>query len=423
MTMTLDEVRKTRFHMSRRNGYEVTDVDMFVDKVEETIQTLTTENEELRRQTSEAPAGGGNEQEVEDLRHQVSRLQDDRNGFQSQVARLQAELDKARSQAQAPVPSGSDEALVREAEKLRAQLAELTGQLAESKAQLTQAKNQAAETKTQLTDTKNQLTEVKNQLAEAQKKTVDPDQYLRLTGENTKLREQVEKLMASEKPSDNAPISVTTSPEASSAVVRLVQLATEQADNLVSEATAEATRRKQAVEEEIHQLKDDADSYVSRVKSEADAHAAQVKSEAQFSAEEMLRKATDSSTQMTAEAQDKANTMDKDARTNAERLVQEAQQRAATIDSEISARRAEVFGALESERDALFAKVEKLKAYEKSFRQTMTSYLKSQIERLDSSQFAPDEVPELLQTPARTANEWNAETTSATPRLDALLEG
>jgi len=41
MTMTLDEVRKTRFHMSRRNGYEVTDVDIFVDKVEATLMAIT----------------------------------------------------------------------------------------------------------------------------------------------------------------------------------------------------------------------------------------------------------------------------------------------------------------------------------------------------------------------------------------------
>jgi len=391
MTMTLDEVRKTRFHVSRRSGYEVTEVDLFVDKVEDTLQLLTEENENLRRHASEAaPAPAVNDQEVEQLRFQVTRFQEDVNGYKSQIVRLQSELDQAQARAHAAASSGSpDAALVAEVEQLRAQLAE-----------------------------------ARNQLAEVQRNSVAHEQYLKLTGENTQLREQVERLMAQERTTDtSAPIAVTTSPEASSAVVRLVQLATEQADNLVAEATAEASRRREAVEDEIKAAKADADAYVNRVRSEADAHAAQVKSEAQFSAEEMLRKATESSVQVTAEAQSRAERVDHDARANAERLVQEAQQRAATIDSEIAARRAEVFGALDSERDVLFAKVEKLRTYEKSFRQTMTGYLKSQIERLESSQFSSDEVPELMQTPARTASEWNSDSASATPRLDALLEG
>ena len=396
MTMTLDEVRKTRFHMSRRNGYEVTDVDIFVDKVEETIQVLTAENESLRRQASESASTSGNDQEVENLRYQIARLQEDRNTYKSQITRLQAELDQARAHPHTAIAAAPSEALVRELEQLRRQLS----------------------------DTKAQLSEAKAQLAEAQRGSIGQDQVMRLTGENSQLREQLERLMTSsaDKSIESMPIAVTTSPEASSAVVRLVQLATEQADNLVSEAAAEVNKRKAALDDEIRQIKEQADAYVNRVKTEADAHAAQVKSEAQFSAEEMLRKASDSSTQITAEAQEKVERIDRDARTNAERLVQEAQQRAATIDTEIASRRSEVFGALENERDMLFAKVEKLRTYEKSFRQTMTGYLRSQIERLDSSQFTPEEVPELLQTPARTANEWNSEATSSTPRLDALLE-
>ena len=417
MTMTLDEVRKTRFHISRRSGgYEVADVDMFVDKVEETIGALTEENEALRRQAEGHPGGGGNDQELENLRYQITRFQEDRSTFKAKISRLQTELDQARATAMAVTGASPDQALAREAEQLR-------GQLAQANTQALEAKGQLSDARTQLGDLKSQLAEARAMYAEAQKGTIGQEQVLRLTGENNQLREQLEKLMMIDKTIDPSSIAVTTSPEASSAVVRLVQLATEQADNLVSEATAEASRRKASVEDEIRAVKTQAESYVHRVRQEADAHAAQVKSEAQFSAEEMLRKATDSSAQMTSDAQERAERIDREARNNAERLVQEAQQRAATIDTEISARRSEVFGALESERDMLFSKVEKLRTYEKSFRQTMTGYLKSQIERLDSSQFAPEEVPDLMQTPARTASEWNSESASPTPRLDALLEG
>lgn len=50
MTLTLEEVRQTRFHLARRNGYEPADVDTFVDKVEVTISQLWEENETLKKQ-------------------------------------------------------------------------------------------------------------------------------------------------------------------------------------------------------------------------------------------------------------------------------------------------------------------------------------------------------------------------------------
>ena len=40
MTLSLEQVRQTRFHLARRNGYEPRDVDNFVDKVEVTLQQL-----------------------------------------------------------------------------------------------------------------------------------------------------------------------------------------------------------------------------------------------------------------------------------------------------------------------------------------------------------------------------------------------
>ena len=50
MTLTLEQVRQTRFHLARRNGYEPVDVDNFVDKVEATLSALTEENATLKQQ-------------------------------------------------------------------------------------------------------------------------------------------------------------------------------------------------------------------------------------------------------------------------------------------------------------------------------------------------------------------------------------
>ncbi|MDR0416621.1 MAG: hypothetical protein LBH76_04770, partial [Propionibacteriaceae bacterium] len=163
--------------------------------------------------------------------------------------------------------------------------------------------------------------------------------------------------------------------------------------------------------------------YVMRVKAEAKLTADDLTRRSTDEAQQRIDQANQASRALTSEAQARAERTDNEARANAERLVQESQTRANMIDAEAAARRAELFRALETERDDLLAKVEKLKNYEASFRQTMTAYLKSQIERLDTYQFRPDTTPELLQAPtARAASDWVGDQASGhTPRLDALL--
>ena len=58
MTLTLEEVRRVRFRMARRGqtGYDVADVDTFIDKVEEAFAQFENERDVLRRE-SEASAG------------------------------------------------------------------------------------------------------------------------------------------------------------------------------------------------------------------------------------------------------------------------------------------------------------------------------------------------------------------------------
>ena len=52
MTLTIEQVRDTRFHLARRNGYDPQDVDTFVDKVETTLVTLAEENATLQQQVA-----------------------------------------------------------------------------------------------------------------------------------------------------------------------------------------------------------------------------------------------------------------------------------------------------------------------------------------------------------------------------------
>ena len=59
MTLTIEQVRDTRFHLARRNGYDPADVDTFVDKVETTLVALAEENATLQQQVATLSSGGG----------------------------------------------------------------------------------------------------------------------------------------------------------------------------------------------------------------------------------------------------------------------------------------------------------------------------------------------------------------------------
>ena len=59
MTLTLDDVRNKRFRMARKSGYEVLEVDEFVDEVEAAFEQLTDENVNLKKQIESLKAASG----------------------------------------------------------------------------------------------------------------------------------------------------------------------------------------------------------------------------------------------------------------------------------------------------------------------------------------------------------------------------
>ncbi len=198
---------------------------------------------------------------------------------------------------------------------------------------------------------------------------------------------------------------VTTTQEASSAVVRLVQLSTEQADRLVAEAKAEAER----------------------IQSEADTAASQLSNDSHAEAERLRA----------------------EAREHAERVRAEADARVQQLDAETAQRRQELFGDLDAERALLSSAVQDLRHFEEAFRSNLSEHLKRHLTVLEAGGAEPSDVPELApapgapvaatppadETPAPVADhdeagegEEEIETdpdatvqVSDTPRLDALL--
>ena len=58
MTLSLDDVRNKRFRMARKSGYEVLEVDEFVDEVEATFEQLFEENRNLKKQVEALKSTG-----------------------------------------------------------------------------------------------------------------------------------------------------------------------------------------------------------------------------------------------------------------------------------------------------------------------------------------------------------------------------
>jgi DivIVA domain-containing protein len=288
MTLTLDDVRNKRFRMARKSGYEVLEVDEFVDEVEESFAQLLEENQNLKKQ--------------------VQAL-------------------KAAPPVAAPAPRTM-----------------------------------------------------------APPATVQPP-----TARQPALPQQPM----------SGTIVVTTGKEASAAVVRLVEMSTEQAERLVGEATEDANRIREEANRTAHQLTTDARTRAERVESEA--------------------------------------------RVNAERLQADAHSRAEKLDREIEGRRGEMFGDLERQRDDLTAAVAALRSFEAAYRTNLATHLRRQIETLETGRAEPVDVPDVIRElkPTETASNGTVQpgeqgsidqpqredapsfsrggSPSNTPRLDALL--
>ncbi|WP_081684048.1 DivIVA domain-containing protein [Granulicoccus phenolivorans] len=104
MTLTLDEVRKTKFHMARRSGYEVSEVDLFVDRVEASFAQMTEENSMLKQQVDALKQAQANAQR-EDRREATDRQQTQPQQVAQQPAPApQPQQAPAPQQQQAPAP-------------------------------------------------------------------------------------------------------------------------------------------------------------------------------------------------------------------------------------------------------------------------------------------------------------------------------
>jgi len=266
MTLTLEDVRATRFHLARRNGYEAADVDDFVDKVEATFVRLSEENASLRQQL------------------EMAGSVEPRSIF---------------------VPDQSAD------ESHRAELDARQGELDATRQELMMLRDTAKKQEDEASELRRQL-------------SVRDEELVPLRAEVQTLR-QASAAAAMVQPSPTPTgrvenIVVTASQQASPAVARLLQMATEQAERLVGESQVEAQKLVSDARAEVekvidnanrkaHETLTDARTRADRIESEARVNAETVVSEAQAKADAVSTEADRRRTQLFADLETERDTL------------------------------------------------------------------------------------------------------------------
>ncbi len=394
MTLSLDEVRNIRFPMARKpseDGYRASAVDNFMDKLEISYAQLTEELEQLRAGGSGGEAASS---EADDA------LRNELKNAQAASSRLAGELDALRNE-HASLQTASSQ-LHQENERLSSEVAQLRGQLDELRASSDLSKTGGEKLRAENENLHRQLEELRGQLNNSQQELAAAQQRAE-AAQQAPAPAPRQVLDGSD--GDVRQIRVTTSSEASSAVVRLVELATEQAETLLADADAEAHRR---VTEAAGQAE--------RTTAEARARAEQLDHESRSRAEQLDRESKARADQLDAESKSRAEQLDAETRQQADRILGEARGRADRLDAEVRERRAELFTGLESDRDVLVDRVNQLRDYEENYRRTFNGFLQSQIDQLGQAALSPSERPDT------DAMYGLGQPRVSTPRLDALVD-
>ena len=211
-------------------------------------------------------------------------------------------------------------------------------------------------------------------------------------------------------------IRVTTSAEASPVVVRLVELASEQAETLLRDAERESQRRVDEATGQAERVTAEARARAEQLDHESKSRAEQLDHESKSRAEQLENETRSRAEQLENETRSRAEQLENETRQNSERMLSEARGRAERLDSEVRERRAELFVGLEADRDALVDRVNQLRDYEENYRRTFNGFLQSQIDQLGQAEINPNRRPDV------DAMYGLGRPQVATPRLDALVD-
>lgn len=236
MAITPEDVRNKQFTTSRfKEGYDLDEVDDFLDAIEESLSALTKEVADLRATAKgEIPSS---------IREEIATLT-------SENRRLKSELDQA----------------INSVETLRAENASLVSAggddsaLEELRAKLTQSQNELNEAKAQLANTSRGQEDLAGEIARLNAAVEE------LTTSNANLAKENEELKQA------AP--VMDAGEASSASVRILELAQRTADEAVATARIESENMRNTAQTEVERLMRETNANIQLMTREFETHKA-----------------------------------------------------------------------------------------------------------------------------------------------------
>jgi DivIVA domain-containing protein len=102
-------------------------------------------------------------------------------------------------------------------------------------------------------------------------------------------------------------------------------------------------------------------------------------------ADEVERMAKDDAEKLLSDARAEAERLEAETKATTDRLEQEARERAQLLDSETETKRAEALGDIERQKVALDGEVENLRAFEREYRSRLKTYFSEQLQALDGN--------------------------------------
>jgi DivIVA domain-containing protein len=255
MAVTPDEVRNKQFTTSRfKEGYDLDEVDDFLDSIEETLSSLTKELQDLRATArGEIPAS---------IRDEISSLSSDNSKLKNELAQSSRALENALAEVAQNASAGSDDSAANE---LREKLASVQSELQSDREELAQnvkAQSDLAQEISRLNMSVQELSDVNVQLAT----------------ENEELK-------------NSAPAAPPMDPaDASSASVRILELAQRTADEAVATARIESEQIREIAELETRDLVASTRSEAEQLMSEAKAQIAAMNREFEINKVAMERR-------------------------------------------------------------------------------------------------------------------------------------
>lgn len=258
MTLTLEEVRNTKFHVARRQGYDTTEVDLFVDKVEAAFGQIVEENQMMRSQLealSESQPEGDQGAGSDDAGQAGDQAREEaRKQAESEYEKKLADLKNAHA---AELKAAKDEA-----QKAREEVARARDEATRAKQDAEKAREDAAKTR--------------EDAAKAQQ-----------SGAAAGAAGGVAAGAAADKPrtDEQGRVVVTTAAEAGT----WVQRAVEEANKIASDAEAEAKDTVEKAQRQAQQITDEAKGRAARLEQDARANAERITTEAQGRATDMDR--------------------------------------------------------------------------------------------------------------------------------------